>query len=367
MPKPIGVISILADVKGPLSCDAILTHTGRNTGNLLFSSAVYTHFEHTQRFPFNFTDRVQELNQDFAGIVIPAANWINPAADWGFLADRLEKLTIPIACVGLGAQITPSGIDQLTEGTIRFLKALSHKTAVIGTRGINSSEVLAQLGIHNTIPIGCPSVFPGLRLPDPVPFNYSPDGIRFSISQTRYDRDDELARNQQFLARMAARRAHSIVLQSETEELKAALERDKSNNAWIARYYGISLRGVDSLVAKFHVFSNAADWISFHKMNTDFTISSRIHGCIASLLAGKPAMLVQHDARTMELAETMGVSAIPIEKARKSDRLFFRDRLLSRDYLRAHYKDWAFRAKAEKNLAALLNLYRTNGLNVVSQ
>jgi polysaccharide pyruvyl transferase WcaK-like protein len=166
---------------------------------------------------------------------------------------------------------------------------------------------------------------------------------------------------------MAARRAHSIVLQSETEELKAALERDKSNHAWIARYYGISLRRVDSLVAKFHVFSNAADWISFHKMNTDFTISSRIHGCIASLLAGKPAMLVQHDPRTMELAETMGVSAIPIEKARKSDRLFFRDRLLSRDYLRAHYNDWAFRAKAEQNLAALLNLYRTNGLKVVTQ
>ncbi|MFM8981771.1 MAG: polysaccharide pyruvyl transferase family protein, partial [Spartobacteria bacterium] len=97
-------------------------------------------------------------------------------------------------------------------------------------------------------------------------------------------------------------------------------------------------------------------WVQFHRENTDFTISSRIHGCVASLLAGKPALLLAHDQRTSELAETMGIPQRPIECVAniqtKEDLL---DLIRDLDYT-------DFFAKQVTNLENLKHLYKTCGV-----
>jgi polysaccharide pyruvyl transferase WcaK-like protein len=120
-----------------------------------------------------------------------------------------------------------------------------------------------------------------------------------------------------------------------------------------------------SLLGKMHVFRTLQEWTNFHKENTDFTLSSRIHGCIASLLAGKPALLIQHDQRTRELAETMGVSSISLKEAYRNCRLFSRDRLVSQRFLKACYDEQAFAARAAQNHKAILQFYQQNGLQTI--
>jgi hypothetical protein len=44
----------------------------------------------------------------------------------------------------------------------------------------------------------------------------------------------------------------------------------------------------------------------------DATLSSRIHGCISSIKGGKPAVLLAHDKRTEELAESVGIPYIQV-------------------------------------------------------
>lgn len=49
-------------------------------------------------------------------------------------------------------------------------------------------------------------------------------------------------------------------------------------------------------------FTDVSPWISFLK-DKDFTLGTRIHGNVFSLLAGTPAFVIAHDSRTLELAE----------------------------------------------------------------
>ncbi len=48
-------------------------------------------------------------------------------------------------------------------------------------------------------------------------------------------------------------------------------------------------------------FLDPKAWFA-HLANYDFSFGTRIHGNIAALLAGTPALLLAHDSRTLELA-----------------------------------------------------------------
>ena len=49
-------------------------------------------------------------------------------------------------------------------------------------------------------------------------------------------------------------------------------------------------------------FLDPKTWFD-HLAQYDFSFGTRIHGNIAALLAGTPALLLAHDSRTLELAE----------------------------------------------------------------
>jgi polysaccharide pyruvyl transferase WcaK-like protein len=49
-------------------------------------------------------------------------------------------------------------------------------------------------------------------------------------------------------------------------------------------------------------FLDPTTWFE-HLAQYDFSFGTRIHGNIAALLAGTPALLLAHDSRTLELAE----------------------------------------------------------------
>ena len=56
--------------------------------------------------------------------------------------------------------------------------------------------------------------------------------------------------------------------------------------------------------ASFH--TNIHSWMN-HLKSVSFCIGSRFHATIAAIIAGTPALLITHDKRTLELADTMGI------------------------------------------------------------
>jgi hypothetical protein len=326
---------------------------------MLFTNSVFTHLLNPQTIGFEFYEIINEINKSFQSVVIPAANWIYLSPDFGFLADQLEKITVPICCIGLGSQLTLDQLRKLPEGNLRLLKVLSKKCDAIGVRGEKTREILDGLGISNSLVLGCPSIFPHFQPVRELCGCEPNEFMRLSISFTRFGRSD-LSQNcfQRRLASLAAHYGSSIVLQSEQAEINCLEAPDQETAAWLCSYYGIAESELGGLLSRMYLFNSQESWVKFHRENTDFTISSRIHGCIASLLAGKPALLLAHDQRTAELAETMGIPHRPIDCIVN---IQTKEVLLNliRDL---DYTD--FFGKQITNLEKLKHLYKTCGVQI---
>ena len=129
---------------------------GRNTGNMMFTHSLCQVLADARWGSFNF--KPEDLH-DRDAIVLASANWINGFEDFGWLADRLEKTTLPVFLIGVGAQASLSmEIPKVSPGTLRLLALVRDRSISIAARGSFTCEVLEQLGIKSAVETGCPSL-----------------------------------------------------------------------------------------------------------------------------------------------------------------------------------------------------------------
>lgn len=316
MSKRVGVVGIgLSKLKGNFGSKA-LELSGNNFGNMLFTNAVYKQIQSCQHIGFSLD--VDKIKNEIDHIVIPAANWVNPKEDWGFLADALKKIDLPVCVVGLGSQLDNlDQTEQIPEGTRRFIRVVSERCSSIGVRGRFTESVLHKLGIKNVTPLGCPSIFFNTKVPE-LRTNFPKENIRIGVGPTRYGLPKasqlKAADKQRQLYKFALEYGSSIYYQSEAFEI-AFLNRedvtDKYDDA--IAYYGAknSADLSSKLLAKGKYHKDLDQWLA-DAIKDDLYIGTRIHGAVAAILSGTPAILITHDNRTRELADIMGIPSIDI-------------------------------------------------------
>jgi hypothetical protein len=295
----------------------LLWDLGRNTGNMMFTEAIVRTVKQAKLTSFGFSE------PDLEGrdcIIIAAANWINSYDDLGWLADKLERSTLPIVVIGIGAQSDSSAtIPAVSPGTLRFLRLAADRSAAISTRGNYSSEVLGSYGIKNSRPTGCPSLLlAGLSGPN-FRAGRSVDPSAACLHSTRHFFNIASDRLQRFIYEQAFKQKIDILLQSELADFYFALGRLgntdilKQASETVTKNYGCDDVDTVSSYLKKHgkVFFKYDTWIKYMS-SCSFTLGTRIHGTISSLISGTPAVLVAHDTRTTEMAEIM---SIPFVKA----------------------------------------------------
>jgi hypothetical protein len=328
----------------------VFGNLGSNSGNIMFSEALYRRIKGAQRGSYTFTQN--ELG-DADCIVLASANWLNSKDDFGWLADILEQNELPVVAVGLGAQSDFYGIHpKLPQGTIRLIKLISERSKAISVRGDFSADVLAQHGIHNVMITGCPSA---LLINKPYAFiNRSSilhDGdVAIHGSRNLNDAGRPLER---YLYRQAISRNISMVLQSELPEinqkLNVEIEQSQRNfqDQVLSWAYGTDADTTRRFIdQQGYFFSDLESWIEFLSKKK-FSFGTRLHCTIAALIAGTPATLVAHDSRTIETALAMH---LPFVDARKIDL----DRPLN---FQEHYDDAAI-SLFEKHYPIYLKNFR---------
>lgn len=310
---------LLRSGKSPL--DAISPATtlrrdlmGTNIGNLLFSDSVHkmlttTGTEVTSNGigTTRFTDEwVARTDAEFDVFVVPLANAFRP----GFrdpldrLSAAIERLTIPVVVLGVGAQV---GADYDTQvlrpmaGSVtRFVRTVLDHSATIGVRGELTADYLGDLGFHDVDVIGCPSMFwygdrlPALRRPDRldatsrIALNLSPDAI--SVGDVGGLVDHAL---QQF--------PRLTYFAQDTADAQLLFWGDTSVEAGRHDTFPRLLSHPLFQEGRVTVPLDPQTWIRELALH-DFAYGTRIHGNIAALLAGTPAVVVAHDSRTLELS-----------------------------------------------------------------
>lgn len=298
--------------RGELSNAELVQRLGGNSGNILFTEAILRNIEKSSFYHGG------RLPDDADGIIIAAANWLNPGDDFSALASLIEATDLPAAIVGIGAQSSvKKEIPKVEPGTVRLLKIVSERSKVISTRGPFSCEVLEFYGVKNSIPTGCPSLLM-CGASGPTVRNLTL-GSGIVMHGTRHA-DNMPIDFQSYIYNQAYKLGADILLQSETTDLEIAHSNSPYDiAAQSAHIAGITYRTenypnlVNYLRKRSVFFYNLDTWIEYAK-NKEFFVGTRIHGTVAALIAGTPALLIAHDSRTVELAQTMGVPYISSDK-----------------------------------------------------
>lgn len=328
--RPIGIMSIpRAQTPAPeRRFDLLMSTAGHNTGNLLFTNAVWQQIRgRKKRIGFQFDP--EALNASLKSLVIPAANWLGPHVDFSDLADLIEQLDIPVIMIGLGAQgdTCAENVD-IPEGTLRFVRAVAVRSHSISVRGNYTKKVLKKHGIKNVMVTGCPSLFMDLQpnIAESLLSRRNSAHEPILLHSTRYS-----AKYRAFLDsgslhldifRYAYHSNTDLLLQSEPEEIsmlvkaadKPPIEEDVK--ATMLDLYGA--RSWDQLEAYLlghaKVFFDVPRW-SQAVMAYGGVFGTRLHATIMALNSGIPAVLAYHDSRTQEMCEFARVPSIHVNKA----------------------------------------------------
>ncbi len=309
----IGTSGVIFDQHKKNSGDLFKT-AGNNTGNLIFQYAVNSILTGTKKF-YNWEFNPQRLNEVGGVIVIPCANFAHPNFDLGGWADKLEKTKLPIVPIGLGAQIFDDPRElRLKPGTLRFLKIISERANKVWVRGFKTSEALSNLGISNTIPIGCPSNFinTDVNLGIKIAKKLKLAKNTVVLCPSFYDRNSEVELE---IFSQYKNNIRSVIIQEPLSFIRRVREGKESaedsnfheENGFLKNLTNDELNLFDRTKT---VFFNADAWLEYLKPS-DFCIGTRIHGIMAAWQAGVPSIVNAFDERIGELAEIM---CIPLQR-----------------------------------------------------
>jgi len=282
-----------------------------------------------------------EINETCDALVLRGGNYIQP----NFLStavgiDALMRIKIPIILFGAGIQEVPAGGVDFTEDERRVLRHIHDSCEYSAVRGDLSAEVLASIGIHNTIVTGCPTLFwsraPELQLRTPAP---DATKAAFSFRQSLYTSETAAYRAQFDAIDSVRRRFDDTVVILQGEEV--ALQQLHMNKRWGAEFrmaitYGpgrtmhLRREAIDPVElthqahAHFDRFAEPAlvDWLianSFFSWDIgeyldlyrsrDVLVGCRLHSNLLSLANGTPSYYLTYDQRTRELVELLSIPA----------------------------------------------------------
>ncbi len=299
---------------------------GSNVGNLVFAQSVIRLLSvGPDRVPTSgmIGQHPSKINSEYDHAVIPLANAFrtNYIGSLNGLSDLIEKLTIPVTVVGVGAQSSIKSAQRLQEGkkrkvrtdddlapaVTRFVRAVLDRSPSIGVRGAYTAEYLAGLGFgaEHVDVIGCPSMF-----------MYGPD-LPPTRSVGSLHPDSPIALNiSPYVSEMgpasidlAERYPRLVYIPQDLRSLNLMLNGEyPMTSQRVTVESGVPITLDHPLVASDRVrfCLDPKTWFE-HLAGYDFSFGTRIHGNIAAVLAGTPALVLAHDSRTLELASYHGI------------------------------------------------------------
>ena len=300
-----------------------------NSGNLLFQFGSYrTLMTEGTEFTTRFLDRgnlseefIEQVNSEYDCVALPMANNFRGTYSLKSITELVRKLTIPCIVMGIGLQA--AGFEQIKQGfsfdesAKAFISAVLDHSALLGLRGELTGEYLKKLGFsperHFTV-IGCPSMYSrGLELPPARKTALGP-GSRVSINYRKEQADNLYA----FAGRvMALCPDYRLVTQRVEEMLMLrygvptvytyAMRRDWN------KPYPHNRRDPSVRAGKVFGYANALAW-QRSMDDIDLSVGCRIHGNIAAVLSGAPAMVLTIDTRTEELCRYHNIPFIPADQ-----------------------------------------------------
>jgi polysaccharide pyruvyl transferase WcaK-like protein len=291
--------------------------TGTNVGNMLFQQAVVKslslpdHQLASNGYGLKVED-ADRINDDCDVLILPLANQFRPnfAERLLSMAATIRKLKVPVVVVGVGCQTDLdydfTKLQAVHEPVKRFVSAVLDHSSSIGVRGVCTAEYLKSLGFDAVDVIGCPSMFMGgAELKRPTEIETFDRSTRLGVNISAVGKQAQFSTGLDKMGRVIAQSVAAYddveLVSQQRDSLMALLLGSKHQTRELR---GIPPETYRALFDQGRVmaFVDPRTWVE-HLAGRDFVFGTRLHGGIAAVLAGTPAHLIAHAARTLELAQ----------------------------------------------------------------
>ncbi|MCD7879978.1 MAG: polysaccharide pyruvyl transferase family protein [Candidatus Gastranaerophilales bacterium] len=295
MQKPLKFADLIK-MKASKIAEVFLTHNYRqNTGMLLMSDSLAKNIN-AQWIPSNYDFK----NTNAEAVVTNVLHCISPNHYWDRnYWDNILKTGIKIVPISLGFRYDNNGQISLSRDMIYTLSAIAERNE-IGVRGEFAKDVLNKHGIKNVRIIGCPSVFyhmnPAFQINNPekqikkLNFNFNLNFLE--LCETHKNFIEIHTKIFHYFHNLFKQNNIDIAYTMQTQFFK-----EISGYNYFIKYNLIK----DFLIKSGCYYFSVNDWIKGLK-NVDFSIGTQIHGNIAAILAGVPALPICVDKRMEEMA-----------------------------------------------------------------
>ncbi len=296
---------------------------GGNAGNLLYLSSIYRtlltedaqidmdHYRVENGFVTE--EEIDRINQEYDAYLVPLADAFRNdfIAKLHNYAHFFERLTIPciVLSVGIRAPYEPN-LDEkfkFDDAVRHFVEAACSRSSKIGVRGEITGAYLKKLGFreaeHFSV-IGCPSVFTFGEHLQQRPLKV--DEInKLAVNIGQFVGEDMLA----FVTKLMQSFPGSQWIGQDMAEL-FTLYLGGRNGAKLPKTFPAGPEHPLYQQDRVRFFYNAKQWIEFMK-TMDLSVGERLHGNVAAILAGTPALFFPVDARMRELTEYHNFPRVP--------------------------------------------------------
>lgn len=303
-----------------------------NSGNMVHANAPIRMFENTfyikdQKYnSLGFKNFSEFVNTKCSHLIITMANTLQlgdtDGTKYKRLLDFLISIKKPVVVFGLGIQAKTVDMEEvsLPAEAIDLIRYLSSKATYLGVRGNSTKMVLERLcGVTNAYVTGCPSIFSNRDAFSKLRSNLNFENGFPAFSGTRYFEQEEntlfanAIKHDHWLIEPVNRFNHSY-------QLKAIVNTDTYDDLpyFLKRHVPSKKYAPDNAIrqyfrSRYRLFRNVDDWYQFNSESVSYSYGTRFHVNMATLVSGKPALWLTHDARTRELVEFMNLPHIDVE------------------------------------------------------
>ncbi|MBD9373987.1 polysaccharide pyruvyl transferase family protein [Rhizobium sp. ARZ01] len=282
-----------------------------NSGNLLFAQSVFKSLSvpnveiDVAGYKPPDSAMADEISEKYDFFVLPFANAFRGSFEKQLKSYTalIKKLKIPCVVIGVGAQ-TDLSFSQLKGSSIdesvkEFAAAVLERSAVIGVRGDVTREYLNKLGFGAVETIGCPSMYlNGERLVVEKKVRHLDKDSLVTVNITNKQKPAVGS----FFYRVLKAHPKTAYIAQDIEDAKLLLWGKPRKEAGTGDFIPADLDNpfIDNGAARF--FTDVPTWKSYMG-DMHFSVGTRIHGNVFSILAGTPGFVIAHDSRTLELSQ----------------------------------------------------------------
>jgi hypothetical protein len=276
-----------------------------NNGASLITRAIMKEFD--ADYVDDFSD-IPKLKEQYDLCLLSLSTHIHERRDVTFFVDAIEKLDMKTVIMSIGIQDYTQealSIKSIHPSALKLLQLVSDRSGIMGCRGESTQDVIERLGFKNVTAIGCPTLFWPLKK-------------KYRIHKKQSFLKPMLVFHR-ILGSLSPKILEKHVFLGQDYQDEAIFTNHLVDDESLQKYITFEYQKImnkehtiENINRNGRFVANFEKWFQFIGEH-DFVVGPRIHGCIASLIQGIPAVVTPRDARVKELVDFFSIPQVSFD------------------------------------------------------